>query len=552
MMAVIWGMPSALATALWRKTRPKSSMSGKTSSCSGRKTPAESTRYISGRWFSSAMAWQRSTFLAVMGKKAPALTVASLAMTMVQRPAIWPRPQTTPAATAPPHSSYMPQAAKRPISSRSVPGSRRRAMRSRAVRRDFSCWRTMAAAPPPWRSRASSWRSSRTRSSRDAVGMGALLCVHGGEEVAVALGLEQAIAEQLHGLGDRERVQHLAQHPDAVEVVLGDEQLLFARAGALDVNRGEDALVHELAVEDDLHVAGALELLEDDLVHAAAGLDQRGGDDGERAAFLDVAGGAEEALGALQGVGVHAAGEDLARGRNDGVVGAGEAGDGVEQDDHVALVLDQALGLFDHHLGDLDVAAGGLVEGRADDFALDRALHVGDFFRALVNQQHHQHHLGVVGGDGVGDGLQQHGLAGAGRGDDQPSLALADGGAEVHDAARDVLADGLELDALGRIERGEVVEEDLVAGLFGGLEVDGLDLGQGEVLLALVRRADLARAGVAGAQIEAADLRGRDVDVVGAGKIVVVGRAQEAVAVGEDFEHALGEDVALFFALRLE
>src|SRR6185437_3615732 len=210
------------------------------------------------------MVWQRSTFLAVMGKKAPALTVASLAMTMVQRPATRPRSQTTPAATAPPHSSYMPQAAKMPISSHSAPGSSRRAMRSRAVRRDFSCWRRMAAAPPPCRSRDSSSRNSRTRSSRDAVGMGALLSVHGCEEIGVALGLEQAVAEQLHGLGDRERVQHLAQHPDAVE--------------------------------DDLHVAGAFELFEDDLVHAAAGLDQRGGDDGERTALFDVAGRAEEAL----------------------------------------------------------------------------------------------------------------------------------------------------------------------------------------------------------------------------------------------------------------
>ena len=46
--------------------------------------------------------------------------------------------------------------------------------------------------------------------------------------------------------------------------------------------------------------------------------------------------------------------------------------------------------------------------------------------------------------------------------------------------------------------------------------------------------------------------RGRDVDVVGAGQVVVVGRAEEAVAVGQDFEDAFGEDVAFFFALGLE
>ena len=103
-----------------------------------------------------------------------------------------------------------------------------------------------------------------------------------------------------------------------------------------------------------------------------------------------------------------------------------------------------------------------------------------------------------------------------------------------------------------RVERRQVVEEDLVACLFGALEVDRLDLDQGEVLLALVRRANVAADRVAGLEVEFSDLRGRDVDVVRAGQIVVVRRTEEAIPVGEDFEHTLGEDVALFFALRLQ
>ena len=67
-----------------------------------------------------------------------------------------------------------------------------------------------------------------------------------------------------------------------------------------------------------------------------------------------------------------------------------------------------------------------------------------------------------------------------------------------------------------------------------------------------MRRADVAADGVAGLEVELADLGGRDVDVVRAGEVVVVRGAEEAVAVGEDFEHALGEDVAFFFALGLE
>ena len=134
----------------------------------------------------------------------------------------------------------------------------------------------------------------------------------------------------------------------------------------------------------------------------------------------------------------------------------------------------------------------------------------------------------------------------------RPRWPLPIGRQQIHDAAADVLAHGLHLDALLRIERRQVVEEDLVAGLFRRFEVDGLDLDQREILLAFVRRPHVAADGVAGLQIELADLRGRDVDVVGAGQIVVVGRAEEAVAVGQDFQHAFGEDVAFFFALRLK
>ena len=111
---------------------------------------------------------------------------------------------------------------------------------------------------------------------------------------------------------------------------------------------------------------------------------------------------------------------------------------------------------------------------------------------------------------------------------------------------------GFELEPLVRIERRQVVEEDLVAGFLGRLEVDGVHLDQREVALAFLGRADLAGDGVAGAEIEAADLRGRDVDVVGAGQIVILGRAQEAESVGQAFEHAFREDQAALFGLRLQ
>ncbi len=103
-----------------------------------------------------------------------------------------------------------------------------------------------------------------------------------------------------------------------------------------------------------------------------------------------------------------------------------------------------------------------------------------------------------------------------------------------------------------RIERRQVVEEYLIAGNFGIFEVDGFDLDQREVAFAVLGRANLAGDGVAGAQVEFADLRRRDVDIVRAGQVVVFRSAQEAEAVGQAFEHAFGEDQAALFGLRAE
>jgi hypothetical protein len=59
------------------------------------------------------------------------------------------------------------------------------------------------------------------------------------------------------------------------------------------------------------------------------------------------------------------------------------------------------------------VARSGLVKRGADHFAADRPLHVRHLFGALVGEQHDQGYFRMVGGDGIGDALQQHRFAGA-------------------------------------------------------------------------------------------------------------------------------------------
>ena len=134
----------------------------------------------------------------------------------------------------------------------------------------------------------------------------------------------------------------------------------------------------------------------------------------------------------------------------------------------------------------------------------------------------------------------------------RPRWPLPIGVDQVHAPATDMSPRRLELEPLLRVERRQVVEEDLVAGDLRVLEVDRLDLDQREVALAFLRRADLAGDGVAGAQVEAADLRRRDVDVVRARQVVVLGRAQEAEAVRQALSTPSAKIRPALLGLRLQ
>jgi len=93
-------------------------------------------------------------------------------------------------------------------------------------------------------------------------------------------------------------------------------------------------------------------------------------------------------------------------------------------------------------------------------------------------------------------------------------------------------------------------EENLVLRVFRPIVVDRVDLEQGEVALAFLRRADLADDGVAGTQVEATDLAGRHIDVVRAGQIGRIRGAQEAETVLENLQHAVtGDFLAAFRVL---
>jgi len=88
------------------------------------------------------------------------------------------------------------------------------------------------------------------------------------------------------------------------------------------------------------------------------------------------------------------------------------------------------------------------------------------------------------------------------------------------------------------------------AGHVGVFLVEGLHPEKRVVALVVLGRADLAGDVVAGLEIEAPDLRGRDVDVLAAGR--VPDGAQETEPLGHDLQDPLGEDGALLLDVGLE
>src|SRR5688572_2743971 len=81
----------------------------------------------------------------------------------------------------------------------------------------------------------------------------------GCQELVIVLGLRQASKHKLKALASAEHADHTAQGKHLAVGILVKQQLLAASARLHHIYRGEDAPVRQLAVEVQLHVAGALE-----------------------------------------------------------------------------------------------------------------------------------------------------------------------------------------------------------------------------------------------------------------------------------------------------
>ena len=163
----------------------------------------------------------------------------------------------------------------------------------------------------------------------------------------------------------------------------------------------------------------------------------------------------------------------------------------------------------------------GTIKGRSNNLTLNDGAHIGHFFRTLINQNDHEVNLGVIQFDCLGNLLDNHGLAGLWRRNNQTTLALTNGGNQVDHARSEGFCRGLHSQLLVRVNRRELGELAARLRVFNAHTVDRVNANQCIVLLALA----LAFTGgtnrtcdsITGTQSPATNIAEGHINVIGSG-----------------------------------
>ncbi len=129
----------------------------------------------------------------------------------------------------------------------------------------------------------------------------------------------------------------------------------------------------------------------------------------------------------------------------------------------------------------------------------------------------------MIGRDRVRNILQNNRFTGPWRRGDQCPLAFTKRGNKVDDPCCQIfgfLPFDFHIQPLFRVERCEVIEMHLVACLFRIFKIDGGNLKQGKIPLAIFRAADLTNHRIARTQCQTADLLRANINIIRSGQIV--------------------------------
>ena len=252
-------------------------------------------------------------------------------------------------------------------------------------------------------------------------------------------------------------------------------------------------------------------------------------------------------FGRIEGCRINTARECPPGGGNGEVVGPGQAGDAVEQNDHIPMALDQPFGPFQGHLGHPHMVLHRFVKGAADHFRIHRAIHIGDLFRSLADQYNHQVQVFVVGAHAIGYAFEDCRLTRFGRADNQTALSAPDGREQVDQPGGKQAGFCLQQDLLVGEDGNHLLEVGATLGLFRVQSVDSLHLEQTEILLRLFGWAHLPGHQIARAQAKAPNLALADIYVVRAGQQMFT--AQEADAILYNIQNATAKNIPLLLCI---
>jgi hypothetical protein len=230
------------------------------------------------------------------------------------------------------------------------------------------------------------------------------------------------------------------------------------------------------------------------------------------------------------------------------IVTAGEAGNGVEEDDDGFVEFHEALGAVEDHFGHLGVALRILVEGGAVDFGVYGTSEVSDFFGTFVDEENDEGGFWVVFDDGLRDIFQEDRLSCTRRRDDECALSFAERSYEIDGSRADRAGAWIfEDDPLVGMSRGQAVEVDGFAPFGGRDSLDGKDFFNGEKTLAIARSAEACFHLESGFETKGAvDVKG-DLNILRDGAEVIALPAEEDAAlradVGDGFSDERGAGV---------
>ena len=234
-------------------------------------------------------------------------------------------------------------------------------------------------------------------------------------------------------------------------------------------------MLRNAAVQHQFHIARPLEFLENQVIHAAVGFHQGGGNDSQGTGLARIAGGGKKAAGHFQSAGVNAAGHRAAASLVSVIVGAGQASNGIHQQENMLPRLYKPFGAFNAKFRHAAMIAHPSIIGRGVYFSSgEGTFKLRHFFRTLVYQKHHQvNGIPVILQNGFRHVLKQRRLPCAGRRDNQAALAAPDWSNQIQCAGGVTLRPGFKRNALIRIDRLELFKVRVLARFLRSNPVNG-------------------------------------------------------------------------------